>query len=84
MVSARGFAQHDVPINANQQDGKRMDPGNTAVVAVRPAPSVLRGSLSAAQEAKLFDWVTRNQTILVELWEGKIDFVGFVTPMQKV
>ena len=83
-VSARGFAQHDVRIKANQQDGNRMDPGNTAVVAVRPEPKVLHGSLSSAQEAKLFEWVTRNQAILVELWEGKIDFVGFVTRMQKV
>jgi hypothetical protein len=83
-ISARGYAQHDVRIKANQQDGNRMDPGNTAVVAVRPGPSLLHGTLSTAQQAKLFDWVSRNEAILVELWEGSIDFVGFVTRMQKV
>jgi hypothetical protein len=83
-VSARGYAQHDVRIKANQQDGPRMDPGNLAVVAIRPSPAMVHGALGSAQQAKLFDWIGRNEALLVELWEGDIDFVGFVTGMQKV
>lgn len=83
-VSARGFAQHDVRIKANQQNGRRMDPGNTAVVAVRPEPSLVHGALTSAQQAKLFEWVTKNEDALIALWEGEIDFVGFVTGMQKI
>jgi hypothetical protein len=83
-VSTRGFAQHDVRIKVNQQDGNRMDPGNTAVVAVRPEPRLIHGTLDAAQQDKVFGWVLLNEAILIELWEGRIDFVGFVTRMQKV
>ena len=42
-VSPRGRARHDARIMVCRTRGDRMDPANTAVVAIRPLPRVVHG-----------------------------------------
>ena len=83
-VSTRGGAKHDARIKVNQQPGKQMDPGNTAVVAIRPTPQLREGRLNAEHLALVYEWVRMNETALIDLWDGRIDFIGFAGSMRKV
>src|SRR3954451_8675726 len=49
-VSPRGHAQHDARVKVNMAHGPSMDVSNTAVVGIRPVPSLIRGSLSTADK----------------------------------
>jgi hypothetical protein len=74
-VSPRGNARHDVRIKVNMTHGNQMNVGNTAVVAVRPAPRMIAGRLSPEDERAVFDWVSLNTDALVAYRYGKIDTV---------
>jgi len=83
-VSPRGNAQHDVRIKVHMSHGERMAPDNTAMVAVRPAPHLIAGTLSPDDEAKVRDWVTRNSDALIAYWDGAIDTVQLAGLLQKL
>lgn len=83
-VSTHGGAKHDGRIKVNQQPGKQMDPRNTAVVAIRPAPQLREGRLSAEHLALVYEWVRLNETALIDLWDGRTDFIGFAGAMLKI
>ena len=74
-VSPRGNARHDVRIKVNMTHGNQMTVDNTAVVAVRPAPHLIAGWLSAEDQRAVFDWVTLNATAIINYWDGDIDTV---------
>lgn len=74
-VSPRGGARHDVRIKVNMQHGNQMNIANTAVVAVRPTPHVIAGSLSTQDEQAVSAWATLNTAALVAYWNGQIDTI---------
>jgi hypothetical protein len=74
-VSPRGNARHDVRIKVNMTHGNQMNPGNTAVVAVRPSPRMIAGRLSPEDERAVFEWVSLNADALVSYWDGQIDTI---------
>jgi hypothetical protein len=74
-VSPRGNARHDVRIKANMAHGNQMSPSNTAVIAVRPAPHVIAGSLSPDDERAVFGWIALNSTAIIAYRQGGIDTV---------
>ena len=51
--------------------GGRIDPGNLAVVAVRAAPRLVAGQLSLADLRVVSDWITLNEAVLVDYWDGR-------------
>jgi hypothetical protein len=70
-VSERGNARHDVRIKVNPTHGLRVDP-NLATVAVRPVPSLVAGRLAAADLTAVSDWIRRNESVILDYWEGRI------------
>ena len=55
-VGPRAGARHDVRIKVNMAHGASISIGNTAIVAVRRAPRLLAGRLSAADLRLVGDW----------------------------
>jgi hypothetical protein len=74
-VSPRGNARHDVRIKVNMTHGNQMTIENTAVVAVRPAPHLIAGRLSADDQRAVLDWIALNATAIIGYWDGDIDTV---------
>ncbi len=73
-VSPRGGARHDARIKVSLTPGK-MDITNTAVVAIRPHPNLVAGDLSTEDFDAVSQWVTANQTALLDFWDERIDSV---------
>jgi hypothetical protein len=71
-ASQRMRARHDVRVKVMQTHGPRMDPSDLAVVAVRPAPRLVTGHLSAADFRAVSDWIRLNQAVLIDYWEERI------------
>src|SRR5437868_10095434 len=74
-VSPRGSARHDVPIKVHMMHGNQMNPANTAVVGVRPAPHLIAGQLSPTDERAVSQWVSINAAALIAYWDGQIDTI---------
>ena len=72
-VGPRYGAQHDVRIKVMQTHGPRMDPGNLAVVGVRPQPHLIAGQLSAADLQAVSQWIALNETAIMDHWNELID-----------
>ncbi len=83
-VSPRGNARHDVRIKVNMTHGNHMDIDNTAVVAVRPAPRILAGQLSAADAQAVFQWISLNSEALVAYWDGQIDTARLIYRLKPI
>ena len=54
-------APHDAPIKVMQVHGTRIDPGNLAVVALRPRPHVVAGHLTAGDLQVVGRWIALNE-----------------------
>jgi hypothetical protein len=74
-VSPRGNARHDVRIKVNMTHGNQMNPANTAVVGLRPAPHLIAGQLAPDDERAVFRWVLMNSAALIAYWDGLIDTI---------
>ncbi len=83
-VSPKGLARHDVRVKVSMSPGDRMDAENTAIVGVRPLPSLLRGELRPEDLNAVLSWVSLNAPALIEYWDGGIDTVELVTRLQRV
>jgi hypothetical protein len=64
--------------------GRSMDIGNAAVVRIRPSPHVIHGHLTLSDRSVVENWIRRNETALLEHWDGKIDAVQLATRLVKV
>jgi hypothetical protein len=71
-ISPRGNARHDVRVKVSPSP-KTM-PDEFVIVAIRPEVKVLSGSLSATDLALLTKWIDRNRDVLVQFWEGEIEY----------
>jgi hypothetical protein len=71
-ASERMGARHDVRVKVRMAHGQRIDPGNLAVVAVRPAPRLIAGHLAPADLRAVGDWIKLNEAVLVDYWDGRM------------
>jgi hypothetical protein len=83
-VSPRGRARHDARIKVCLTPGDRMDASNTAVVAIRPEPRLVRGALSPRDFALVARWIADNTAALIGYWEGTLSTVEFVRRMRRL
>jgi hypothetical protein len=83
-VSPRGNAKHDARVKVNASHGSQMDISNTAVVGIRPNPSIIEGNLSSADFAAVSNWITLNRVALIDYWDGKIDTIEMGRRLTKV
>jgi hypothetical protein len=83
-ASERGYARRDVRLKVCETHGTRMLPGNLATVAVRPAPRLVSGRLSAADLRAVIEWIKLNEAALVDLWEYRISGIEFGRRTQRL
>ena len=83
-ISPRGRALHDARVKVCMTPGDRMAATNTAVVAIRPEPRLLRGALAPRNFAPVAHWISLNAEALIAYWEGRLSTVDFAVRMQKV
>lgn len=82
-VSPRGNARHDARIKVHRVHGDHMAPDNTSVLALRPAPRVIIGELSPADEAAACAWAAKNLDVLIAYWNGEIDTVQLAGGLER-
>jgi hypothetical protein len=61
-----------------------MDPGDLAVVAVRPTPRLVAGHLSPADLRAVSDWIRLNQAVLIDYWGEQIFTDELLRRMQRL
>jgi len=81
-ISPRGRARRDARIEVCLTPGDRMDAGNTAVVAIRPAPPLVSGALPPRDFALVAQWIADNRAALLGYWGGTLSTVEFATQMR--
>ena len=81
-VSPRGNVRHDAQIKVNMAHGNQLVIDNTAVVGVRPAPHLIAGRLSAADEQAVYSWITLNAPAIVAYWDGNIDTAELIQTLK--
>src|ERR1700751_518730 len=80
----RGGARHDVRVKVNMTHGNHMSISNTAVVAVRPRPRLISGTLSSPDMSAVSTWLQLNEDDLVALWDGQISGIEFGRRIQRL
>jgi hypothetical protein len=83
-ISPRGRARHDARIKVCLSAGDRMDASNTAVVAIRPQPRLVRGDMPSRDFQLVAQWIEANAAALIEYWEGALGTVEFAMRMQRL
>ena len=83
-VSARGRARHDVRMKVCITPGDRIDPANTAVMAVRPEPRLVHGDLPPEDVESVAKWIEANAAALVDYRDGRLSTVEFIHQLRKV
>jgi hypothetical protein len=83
---ARGLKahRHDVRLKAMQHHGNRMDPGDLAVVGLRPNVHAVAGQLSAADLDEIRRWVDLNWDAILAHWEERIDGAELVQHLRRL
>lgn len=71
-ISQRGGARHDVRIKLARSP--RVRPSEMITVALRPAPRVIRGQISAHEFDLVKKWLSLNADALIDYWNGVIEY----------
>jgi hypothetical protein len=71
-ISQKGGARHDVRVKIAR--GAKVRPSEMVTVAVRPKPRVIRGVLDPDDLARLAEWIALNKDVLVDYWNGDIEY----------
>ena len=71
-ISQKGGARHDVRIKLAR--AARVRPSEMITVAVRPTPRVIRGRLGAREFDLLKKWLDLNADVLIDYWNGAIEY----------
>jgi hypothetical protein len=79
-----GAPPHDARIKVMQVHGTRMDPGKLAVVALRPAPHIVAGHLSAGDLQAVGRWISLNETAILDHWDGLTDGAELAQQLRKL
>jgi hypothetical protein len=72
-ISPRGRARRDARVKVRRVPGNRMIPEDTAVVAVRPEPTLVEGDLDGAVLRAVRDSITLNRDVILAHWDGELD-----------
>jgi|SRR5271166_1189663 len=83
-IAPRGNARHGVRVKVNMTHGNQMSIADTAVVGVRPTPSVIAGQLSPGITQAVFRWIMVNTDALVAYSEGRIDTARMIQALKPV
>lgn len=83
-ISSRGHARHDARVKVCRAHGNRMDVDDTAVVGIRPEPTLIEGPLPAADLKAVQGWITLNRVALIDYWDGKLDTVDLVQSLKRL
>jgi hypothetical protein len=79
-----GDHTHAPRIKVNMAHGDRMNPSNTAVVALLPTPHLVEGDLSAQDFEAVSAWIRLNLEALLAHWRGDIDGVDMASRTRKL
>jgi len=71
-ISQKGGARHDVRVKIAH--GAKVRPSEMVTVAVRPNVRVIRGTLDPGDLARLAEWIELNRVVLVDYWNGDIEY----------
>jgi hypothetical protein len=71
-LSQKGGARHDVRVKIAR--GPKVKPSEMVTVAVRPKPRVIHGVLDPDDLARLTEWIELNKDVLVDYWNGDIEY----------
>jgi hypothetical protein len=82
-VSPRGRARHDARIKVSLTPG-RMDIGHTAVVGIRPSPTLIEGNLAPAGLEPVSRWISLNDAALIDFCNDSIDSVELAGRLKKI
>ncbi len=83
-VGPRARARHDVRIKVCRTHGDRMDGSNLAVVAIRPTPRIVHGPLQQSDFAPVAAWITLNEAVLIDYWNGKLSTFELGTRLRRL
>jgi hypothetical protein len=76
---------HDVRVKVSTLHGGRGSWSTAPSIAVRPQPhEIVPGSLPAADVALVSRWIDLNQDVIVDYWNGVIDFDEIKPRLQQV
>jgi hypothetical protein len=71
-ISQKANAPHDVRVKVSP--GPKVSPSQMGSYALRPFRHVAGVQLTAAEEKQLEAWVGKNLQVLVEYWDGDIEY----------
>jgi len=74
-VSPRGRARHAARIKVCRRPGDRMDPTDLVSVSIRPTPRAIDGELSPDVMQAVSVWISGNEAVLMDYWDGTIDTI---------
>ena len=76
---------HDVRVKVSTLRGGRGSWRTAPLIAVRPQPhEIVPGSLPAADVALVSRWIDLNQDVIIDYWNGVIDFDEVKPRLQQV
>lgn len=61
-----------------------MDPGNTAVIAIRPTPRVVNGPLAQSDFTPVTEWIALNEAALIGYWNGTLGTTEFSASLRRL
>jgi hypothetical protein len=73
LISQKVGARHDVRIKLARS--ARVRPSETPTGAVRPAPRVIRGAMTATEFSLVRRWIELNRGVLIDYWNGVIEYM---------
>ena len=83
-ASPRGKARHAARIKVHRRHGAKMDPENTASVALQPLPHPAGGELAERDARLVYQWAALNQRALVDYWEGRINTAELLARLKRL
>jgi hypothetical protein len=78
-VIPRGGARHATRIKVCRRPGDRMDPTDLVSISIRPTPRAIDGELPPEVMRSVSAWIVRNEAVLLDYWDGRIDTVELAT-----
>ncbi len=83
-VSERGLARHDVRVKVFTGASNRVRRDDIAVMSVRPSPELLHGRLPSDEVEAVGRWITLNEAVILDYWEGRATTAQLLHRIRKV
>jgi hypothetical protein len=71
-ISQRCGVRHDIRIKLARAANIR--PAEMLIVALRPTPRLVRGSMNPFEFDLVSRWIELNRTVLIDYWNGTIEY----------